>query len=182
MCQIICCEPFIGHTAKKTFTVCLQNSSLQRRRTRQRLHLPCAPLKKLTVNYAIRSTCFIDRGLEEKTHGNTFAVCQGKVPFFAVCIALAHGKGVIVCRVPGAWHTANSRLFAVCHAVTAHGKRPFQRGSEHCSLFCRGPRKALGKVFAVCPKCSTRQASSLPSVVCRELFAVYYTRQTLCRV
>ena len=28
------------------------------------------PLKKLTVNYAIRSTCFVDPGLEGKTHGN----------------------------------------------------------------------------------------------------------------
>ena len=87
-----------------------------------------------------------------------------------------------LCRVPGQGHTANEQLFAVCQAVTVHGKRHFQWGSEHCILFCRGPRKALGKVFAVCPKCSTRQTSSLSAVVCRALFAVCYTRQTLCRV
>ena len=75
-------------------------------------------------------------------------------------------------------------LFAVCQAVTAHDKRPFQRGSEHCTLFCRGPRKALGKVFAMCPKCSTRQTSSLPAVVCRELFAVcpWHTTNGQCPI
>ena len=88
---------------------------------------------------------------------DTFAVCQGQ-------------------------GTRQMPLFAVCQAVTVHGKRHFQWGSEHCILFCRGPRKALGKVFAVCPKCSTRQTSSLSAVVCRALFAVCYTRQTLCRV
>ena len=48
-----------------------------------------------------------------------------------------------VCRhfLPCAWDRAHGKaaVFAVCHAVTAHGKHHRQRGSGHCTLFCRVP-------------------------------------------
>ena len=105
-----------------------------------------------------------------------------KLPFFAVCLST--------------WHTAKVALFAVClgqgtrqrgcvcRVPSRYGTRQTgcSTGLRQCTLFCRGPNNAHGKVFAVCPRCSTRQTSSLPAVVCRELFAVCYTRQTLRRV
>jgi len=122
-----------------------------------------------------------------------FAVCHhflpcamarhtAKLPFFAVCLST--------------WHTAKVALFAVClgqgtrqrgcvcRVPSRYGTRQTgcSTGLRQCTLFCRGPNNAHGKVFAVCPRCSTRQTSSLPAVVCRELFAVCYTRQTLRRV
>ena len=101
-----------------------------------------------------------------------------------------------LCRVPGPGHTVNipplpcalvlahgkQWVFAVCHAVTAHGNTSSSTGFWALHIIFPWARKALGKVFAVCPKCSTQQTSSLPAVVCRELFAVCYTWQTLCRV
>ena len=101
--------------------------------------------------------------------------------FFAVHRDRAHVKAATVCRVQGPGHTAN-RLCLPCAWARAHGKQAVQRGFLRCTLFYRGPRNAHGKVFAVCPKCSSRQTSSLPAVVCRELFAVCYTRQSVCRV
>jgi len=38
------------------------------------------------------------------------------------------------------------------------------------------------EVFAVCPTKSPRQRGPLPMLDCRGTFAVYYTRQRLCRV
>ena len=39
-----------------------------------------------------------------------------------------------------------------------------------------------GKIFVMCPRNNTQQRGSLPTLVCRERFAVCYTRQSLCRV
>ena len=122
-----------------------------------------------------------------------FAVCRhflpcamarhtAKLPFFAVCLST--------------WHTAKVALFAVClgqgtrqrgcvcRVPSHYGTRQTgcSTGLRQCTLFCRGPNNAHDKVFAVCSRCSTRQTNSLPAVVYRELFAVCYTRQTLCRV
>ena len=138
----------------------------------------------------------------------TFAVCQGKgtrqrchslpcarlghtanEPMFAVCLGQGTRQRGCVCRVLGPGHMAKGlfngsvfAVFAVCPAVTTHGKQAVQRDCHQCTLFCRVPNNAHGKVFAVCLKCSTRQTSSLPAVVCRELFAMCYTRQSVCRV
>ena len=105
-----------------------------------------------------------------------------KLPFFAVCLST--------------WHTAKVALFAVClgqgtrqrgcvcRVPSRYGTRQTgcSTGLRRYTLFCRGPNNAHGKVFAVFPRCSTQQTSSLLTVVYRELFVVCYTRQTLCRV
>ena len=84
--------------------------------------------------------------------------------------------------LPCAWDRAHGKgfVFAVCQAVTAHCKQVVPRAVGHCTLFCRRPNIAHGKVFAVCPRCSTRQTSYLPAVVCRELFAVCKPAFVVC--
>ena len=105
-----------------------------------------------------------------------------KVPFFVVCIALAHGKGAIVCRVPGAWHTANSRLFAVCQGLgtrqTAyclpcgkplrHTANALFNGVPSIVLyFAVGPEKHSAK----CLPCA-RNIEHGKQALCRPLYAV----------
>ena len=95
-----------------------------------------------------------------------FAVClstwhTAKVAVFAVCLGQGTRQRGCVCRVPS--------RYGMCQAVTAHGKQAVPRGVCQCTLFYRGANNAHGKVFAVCPRCSTRQTSSLPAVVCRVL-------------
>jgi len=61
----------------------------------------------------------------------------------------------------------------ICHVVCS---------PEMAAFFGREMKKTHGKRFAVCPIKDTRQKSYLPADLCRELFAVCYTRQIFCHV
>ena len=81
--------------------------------------------------------------------------------------ARAHGKGAISlpCALP--WHTAKVPLFAVCHVVTAHGKRPFQRVPSIVLYFAVGPENHSAK----CLPCAQNVAHD-KQALCRPLYAV----------
>ena len=92
-----------------------------------------------------------------------FAVCHhflpcamarhtAKLPFFAVCHDRAHGKGP---------------LFAVCQAVTAHGKQTVPRDYASALYFAVGPILHTAK----CLPCA-RDVAHGKLALCRPLFAV----------
>ena len=90
-----------------------------------------------------------------------------KLPFFAVCLST--------------WHTAKVAVFAVClgqgtrqrgcvcRVPSRYGTRQTgcSTGLRQCTLFCRGPNNAHGKVFAMCPDVAHGKLA-----LCRPLFAV----------
>ena len=71
-------------------------------------------------------------------------------------------------------------LFAVCHAVRAHGKADVHVVCRHPTFFCRASRLAHGEVFAVCPWKGSGQRRCLPAVDCRGRFAVCNTAFAVC--
>ena len=112
---------------------------------------------------------------------------------------LALGKDLKVCRVPGSSTRQSSHVagpwrghFAECQTWTLGKVSNFaeclplgtrQRcrpGSRHVAPMPSA--KALGKVFAECPKSDTRQSQLCRENLCRVSFAECYTRQRLCRV
>ena len=93
----------------------------------------------------------------------------------------AHGKGTILCRVQKLLHTAKVGSLP-CATSAGHTANPLSRHLCWRPFFCRGPRFAHGKRFAVCPICGTRQRPPLPTPECHVSFAVCGTRQRLCRV
>jgi len=70
---------------------------------------------------------------------------------------MAHGKGTNLCRVQKLRHTA--KFWPRHHSWAA-------------KFFCRGPRFAHGKAFAVYPIYNTRQRPALPTPGCCVGFAV----------
>ena len=90
-----------------------------------------------------------------------------KEPFFAVCKSFSTRQRLGLRRVPRRQGTRQTHF----HVTFAGGH-----------FFCRGPRFAHGKRFAVCPICGTRQRPPLPMPECRVSFAVCGTRQKLYRV
>ena len=66
-------------------------------------------------------------------------------------------------------------LFAVCHAVRAHGKADVHVVCRRHTFFYRASRLAHGEVFAVCPWKGSRQRRCLPALDCHGRFAVCNT-------
>ena len=108
-----------------------------------------------------------------------FAVClstwhTAKVALFAVCLGQGTRQRGCVCRVLGPGHMAKGlfngsvfAVFAVCPAVTAHGKQAVQRGYASALYFAVGPIMHTAK----CLPCA-RDVAHGKLALCRPLLAV----------
>ena len=115
-----------------------------------------------------------------------------KKNYFAECLPTTLGKENL---------KKKKTSFAECH-MQALGKAFLKKNKKHISLpsadawhSAKGPSPcrhggfslpsavmALGKSFAECPTCGTRQRSLCREGICRQLFVECSTRQRLCRV
>ena len=114
-----------------------------------------------------------------------------KIGHFAECLSqytrqsgLPQDSTIVLCRVLKPWHSAKFQTFAECQDP-ALGKASGTRqsagpGLRHVAALPSA--KALGEVFAECPKSDTWQRSLCRGRLCRVAFAEWNTWQRVCRV
>ena len=129
-----------------------------------------------------------------------------KIGHFAECLSqytrqsgLPQDSTTVLCQVLKPWHSAKFQTFAECQdpalgkaATWRHSGPALCRVPDADTRQSAGPEwrhvaallsaKALGKVFAECPKSDTRQRSLCRGRLCRVAFAECNTRQRVCRV
>ena len=97
---------------------------------------------------------------------------------------LALGTVSNICRVPGSSTRQSGHVAppwaALCRVPDADTRQSAGPGWHHVAALPSA--KALGKVFAECPKSDTRQRSLCRGRLCRVAFAECNTRQRVCRV